>query len=326
MSKKKIISLKDFLKIYTAIDDKFIDEYYKFYELCDNNVFGILLDDVIKYLKINKREKFYSRFRQNYTINKDYIIQTHNRKKEKGVAINEYYITLDTFEKICMLSKSSKANKIRDYFIILRKFIQYYKDNISHMIINSSMKNKSSCVYIILADKNKDIFKFGRTSDIRSRLRNYASGKSTHPDVKFIILVKDKIFVENCVKSLISDYRYKPHKEIYRVDIGMLKQSILECASLDIKFDKKYNNKNINAYIVFDDIKNNKTKSKSISKSISKSMSKSMSKSRSKPKSKTRPKSMSKSKSKSRSKTKSKMGPKSSSKSKSKTRTTTKRR
>lgn len=29
------ISLKDFLKTYTAISNKFIDEYYYFYELCD---------------------------------------------------------------------------------------------------------------------------------------------------------------------------------------------------------------------------------------------------------------------------------------------------
>ena len=36
------ISLKDFLKKYTAISSKFINEYYKFYELCENNKFGIL--------------------------------------------------------------------------------------------------------------------------------------------------------------------------------------------------------------------------------------------------------------------------------------------
>ena len=29
------ISLKDFLKKYTIINNKFIDEYYIFYELCE---------------------------------------------------------------------------------------------------------------------------------------------------------------------------------------------------------------------------------------------------------------------------------------------------
>lgn len=32
----KNISLKDFLKSYIAISNKFIDEYYKFYQLCEN--------------------------------------------------------------------------------------------------------------------------------------------------------------------------------------------------------------------------------------------------------------------------------------------------
>ena len=31
------ITLKDFLIKFTAIPNKFINEYYKFYELCENN-------------------------------------------------------------------------------------------------------------------------------------------------------------------------------------------------------------------------------------------------------------------------------------------------
>lgn len=39
------INLKDFLKKYTAVSNKFIDEYYSFYEMCKKEKFGILLDD-----------------------------------------------------------------------------------------------------------------------------------------------------------------------------------------------------------------------------------------------------------------------------------------
>jgi hypothetical protein len=45
-------NLKDFLKKYTAISNKFINEYYKFYELCENNTFGIEGSLVIKYLEL----------------------------------------------------------------------------------------------------------------------------------------------------------------------------------------------------------------------------------------------------------------------------------
>ena len=40
------ITLKDFLKKYTAISNKFIDEYYSFYEQSENNKFGIPLEKV----------------------------------------------------------------------------------------------------------------------------------------------------------------------------------------------------------------------------------------------------------------------------------------
>lgn len=52
------ISLKDFLKKYTAISGKFIDEYYAFYELCISNTFGIDSEKVIKYLGL-KDHKFF---------------------------------------------------------------------------------------------------------------------------------------------------------------------------------------------------------------------------------------------------------------------------
>ena len=58
----KNISLKTFLKTYTAISNKFIDEYYKFYELCENKTFGINAELLIKYLEYNDSKKFYESF------------------------------------------------------------------------------------------------------------------------------------------------------------------------------------------------------------------------------------------------------------------------
>ena len=53
------ISLKVFLKRYTAISNKFIDEYYKFYELCENDIYELLNlnDEVVGYEKIPKTIK-----------------------------------------------------------------------------------------------------------------------------------------------------------------------------------------------------------------------------------------------------------------------------
>ena len=46
------ITLKEFLKKFTAIPEKFINEYYNFYELCETNKFGIPIKLLVKYLGI----------------------------------------------------------------------------------------------------------------------------------------------------------------------------------------------------------------------------------------------------------------------------------
>jgi len=65
------ITLKDFLIKFTAIPNKFINEYYKFYELCQNNKFGIPLEKVKLYLNLNNQVKFEQRIRENFQLNFD---------------------------------------------------------------------------------------------------------------------------------------------------------------------------------------------------------------------------------------------------------------
>ena len=119
------ISLKDFLKTYTAISVKFIDEYYSFYEMCENDIFGIDADKVVKYLGLKDQKQFHQRLRESYKLDEDYIIKRNIIKFQKGIKSIFYYLSFDGFEKVCMTSKSKKGNSVRDYFITLRKFIEY---------------------------------------------------------------------------------------------------------------------------------------------------------------------------------------------------------
>ena len=120
-----------------------------------------------------------------------------------------------------MMSHSEKANSVRDYFIKLREFINYYKSNFSNMIINKSLEYPDGSIYIILTNKNKNIFKLGHSKDIRKRLKTYATGKDNHPDIKFIMLVENRKDVENCVKRLSQKYQFKKNQEIYKIDIDL---------------------------------------------------------------------------------------------------------
>ena len=248
------ISLKDFLKKYTAISSKFINEYYKFYEMCENNIFGINAEDIIKYLGITFPKKFYERLREKYIINSDYIIIRTNNKSTKGIKDANYFVSFDTFEKICMISRTETGNRVRDYFITLRKFINYYKHHFADKINNLTLDHKY--MYILLVNKGKNIFKLGRSKDIRKRLKSYATGKDIHPDIQFIMIVDDPIKVESCAKLFTTEFKYKGRQELYKIDIDLLKETIFKCAEIHKNIiDKIQNDDNIESYVVFDDSK-----------------------------------------------------------------------
>ena len=76
-------------------------------------------------------------------------------------------------------------------------------------------------VYIILVNKNKNLFKPGRTDNIKNRLRNYATGKDTHPDIRFIMIVDDAKKVESCTKLFTKEHQYRGNSEIYKIDFDI---------------------------------------------------------------------------------------------------------
>ena len=62
------IDLKDFLTRYTAIPEKFINEYIEFYDMCKDDKFGIQIEKIMTYLGITNRLKFEERLRKNYKL------------------------------------------------------------------------------------------------------------------------------------------------------------------------------------------------------------------------------------------------------------------
>ena len=298
------ISLKDFLIKYTAISEKFINEYYKFYELCETNIFGIESSLVANYLEYDNLKKFNEKLREKFVLGRDYEIIRIKQKLQKNIQDAYYFLSFDGFEKACMLAKTQRGNEVRDYFILLCKFIDYYKEHFSNKILE--LAKNEGCIYVILANKNKRIFKVGSsTTEMRKRLNNYSTGKDTHPDVKFIMIVDNPKQVEKCINVFLKKKNYKNKKELYKVDIDMLKTIILGCSELNAKYSNIIKNSDINnedhdAYIIYDDVeyldtsnnvigyerelkikkmdlsttKNSKKTSKNVSKKISKKSSK----------------------------------------------------
>ena len=64
-------------------------------------------------------------------------------------------------------------------------------------------------IHYIVLGKNKNIFKYRKTDDLRKWLKTYATRKDKHPDIKFIMLVDNQKYIENCAKVFLENYSYK---------------------------------------------------------------------------------------------------------------------
>lgn len=185
----------------------------------------------------------------------DYEIKRKLNPGSKSAKRVDYMLSIECFEKLCMLSKISKGEAVRDYFIILRKFIDYYKSHFANKI-NSLIKTKKY-VYVILVDKNKNIQKFGRTENMRKRLYSYATGKDKHPDIKFIMVVDDPKRVESCTKVFIDKHKFKNKQELYKIDFDIFKSVIFNCADMVKTLDDKMKNNDYDTYVIYDEYEEN---------------------------------------------------------------------
>ena len=116
----RIITFQEFLKKYSTISNRFIDEYYAL--LLNDNIYSfyINLEDVAKWLKLNKVE-IKKLLLKNFKKNVDYKID----KNKETILLNSF-----AFKKICMISKSKKAEEVREYFLKIEENLFKYKEYI----------------------------------------------------------------------------------------------------------------------------------------------------------------------------------------------------
>ena len=96
-----------------------------------NNRFEIDSNKVINYLKIKYARTFHENLRENYVLNTDYVMYRFRQKSEKNKQDVFYKLSFDGFEKICNASRSENSKQVRNYFILLRKFVNHYKQKIN---------------------------------------------------------------------------------------------------------------------------------------------------------------------------------------------------
>lgn len=72
---------------------------------------------------------------RNLSKDRDYITIKKSGKTNSGESQSKYRLSLDGFDRICMISDTKKGNQITDLFITTGNFIDYYKDHIADKLV-----------------------------------------------------------------------------------------------------------------------------------------------------------------------------------------------
>jgi len=246
----KNLTLKLFLKKYSTLSNEFIDDFYEIYDFneSNNDEFIINLELIVKWLN-TKKGKIKKTLLNSYTQNIDWIT-----KKEKNGKLSKHnkeiiLLTPDCFKRLCLLSKTKKAEEVRTYYLELEKLINNYKNYIIEGlqktvdILENNQKEVSSkikgTIYVLKSQKDIDgIYRFGRTEDFKKRLQNYNSANSDKMKVMLIYETKNAEKIEKCVLSQIKELRYRKRKDFYEINLTLLKHLIKSCSDLTLKYKK----------------------------------------------------------------------------------------
>lgn len=127
------MTLQDFLKKYSTVNHKFIDDFYRLYDIKNPEKYCVDLGALATWLQC-KKKSMKSTLTTSYTINIDYILLGVSKqnviKNPVGKPIEIIMLTLDTVKLLCMKSKAIKANEVRNYYLQLEILIDKYKDYI----------------------------------------------------------------------------------------------------------------------------------------------------------------------------------------------------
>jgi phage anti-repressor protein len=255
-------SFPDYLKKYSIINSKFIDDFFGLHDFkIDFTKIYINFDLIVKWLKSRKAD-LKSTLINSYIKNVDYTIK---KGKSTGGRPGEIiHLSFDCFRRLCMLSKTKKAEEVRSYFIDIEKHINKYKDHIIEAlnnkvdVLNNNQKPKvdikKGVIYILKTDLGiEDVYKIGKSKKFKERLTTHNSSHVDNVKVVLIYEAEDIDGVERCLKAVLKGHQYKKRKEFYSINIDKLKELLEGCDELTLKAKYMKNDKITGGYYLYID-------------------------------------------------------------------------
>lgn len=261
----------NFLKKYSTIPNHFIDDFYQIFDVDNSNningKFKIDLDLCAKWLN-SRKGNIKDTLINSYHENIDYITTTNLTVNQVGRPIIKIFLTTDCFKRLCLLSRTYKAEQVRSYYLQLEELVDKYKNFIIDGlngrigILENNQRpiidTQSGVIYVFEVKpysddlvKTQQKYKIGKARNIKARMSSHNSSHADNVNILFIYEVDDIDRVENCLKAIIKPYQYRKRKEIYEIGIDTLKDVIKSCGDIINRVENNESNQEGGDRIVY---------------------------------------------------------------------------
>lgn len=137
-----------------------------------------------------------------------------------------------------MRTETEKGDDVRALYVKIEgllakyteQFIKAIEDDVRHLERAQRPTSSSDFAGYIYVIKVADgIFKPGRSSNFGKRQRTYRTGRLEGVDIVYKFRTDNLKVVEDCLKTHLREFQYQKGRELYKVDIGLIKGVIGKC-------------------------------------------------------------------------------------------------
>lgn len=238
------MNFKEFILKYSAINSKFLSDFYDIVRedyIERYNEFLIDSEILRKWLQINNRQMFNNTIKRSYKKNIDYKT-TKIKKTQCSGGHNFEVITLtpEAAKKICLSTNSKIGGQVQQYFldleVVLYKYKNYIIDGMNKKIkqLEQNQKPKinptKGIIYIFRAlNTDLTLYKLGKAIDSKSRFKSHNSPMANDIEILFQYETNNVEQVESCVKAMMKKSQYRKYKEVFQIDLDILRKTIKNC-------------------------------------------------------------------------------------------------
>lgn len=116
------------LKKCSTVDNKFIDDFFGLYDVNTQNTDLIINIEIVAKWLNTKKAHLKETLVRSYIKNIDY--KTSKAESTGGRPGEIILLTPECFKRLCMLSRTKKAEEVRSYFIEIEKHLDKYKNHV----------------------------------------------------------------------------------------------------------------------------------------------------------------------------------------------------